>query len=56
VLVQPTRAEAMRRRWSAAIANRRGGDVALSLIALIGFVVIYVNWRELANLRLQFPF
>ena len=56
VLVQPTRAEAMRRRWSAAIANRRGGDVALSLIVLIGLVAIYVNWRELANLRLQFPF
>jgi hypothetical protein len=56
VLVQPTRAEAMRRRWSAAATNWRGGDVALSLLVFIGLVVVYVNWRELANLRLQLPF
>jgi membrane associated rhomboid family serine protease len=56
VLVQPTRAEAMRRRWSAAATNWRGGDVALSLLVFIGLVAVYVNWRELANLRLQLPF
>jgi hypothetical protein len=29
--------------------------VALSLLVFIGLVVVYVNWRELANLRLQLP-
>ena len=56
VLVQPTRAEAMRRRWSASVMNWRGGDLALSLLIFVGFVAIYVNWRELAVLRFQLPF
>ena len=56
VLVQPTRAEAMRRRWSTAATSWRGGDVALSLLVFVGFVAVYVNWRELAILRLQLPF
>ncbi len=56
VLVQPTRAEAMRRRWSASVMNWRGGDLALSLLVFVGFIATYVNWRELAVLRFQLPF
>ena len=51
VLVQPTRAEAMRRRWSAAVMNWRGGDLALSLFIFVGLMVEYLNWRDLAVLR-----
>jgi len=56
LLVQPTRAEAMRRRWSASVMNWRGGDLALSLLVFVGFIAIYANWRELAVLRFQLPF
>lgn len=55
VLVQPTRAEAMRRRWSAALSSWRGGDIVLSIVFLIAFVVAYLNWTELAALRLLLP-
>jgi hypothetical protein len=56
VFVQPNRAEAMRRRWSAAVMNWRGGDLALSLLVFVGLIAIYLNWRELAVLRFQLPF
>lgn len=56
VLVQPTRAESMRRRWSVAVSHWRGGEVALSLVMLIAGLALYANWRELAMLRQMLPF
>ena len=56
VLVQPTRAESMRRRWSVAVSHWRGGEVALSLVMLIAGLALYANWRELAILRQMLPF
>lgn len=56
VLVQPTRAESMRRRWSVAVSHWRGGEVALSLVMLIAGLALYANWRELAMLRKLLPF
>jgi membrane associated rhomboid family serine protease len=56
VLVQPTRAESMRRRWSVAVTHWRGGEVALSLMMLIAGLAVYANWRELATLRQMLPF
>ncbi|MEO0063811.1 MAG: hypothetical protein RLZZ377_235 [Chloroflexota bacterium] len=56
VLVQPTRAESMRRRWSVAGSHWRGGEVALSLVMLIAGLALYANWRELAMLRQMLPF
>ena len=56
VLVQPTRADSMRRRWSVAVSHRRGGEVALSLVMLIAGLALYANWRELATLRQMLPF
>ncbi len=56
VLVQPTRAESMRRRWSVAVSHWRGGEVALSLVMLIAGLALYANWRELAMLRQILPF
>ena len=56
VLVQPTRAESMRRRWSVAGSHWRGGEVALSLVMLIAGLALYANWRELAMLRQLLPF
>lgn len=56
VLVQPTRAESMRRRWSVAVSHWRGGEVALSLVMLIAGLALYANWRELAMLRQLLPF
>lgn len=56
VLVQPTRAESMRRRWAVAVSHWRGGEVALSLVMLIAGLALYANWRELAALRQMLPF
>lgn len=56
VLVQPTRAESMRRRWSVAVSHWRGGEVALNLVMLIAGLALYANWRELAMLRQILPF
>ena len=56
VLVQPKRAESMRRRWSVAVSHWRGGEVALSLVMLIAGLALYANWRELAMLRQMLPF
>lgn len=56
VLVQPTRAESMRRRWSVAVSHWRGGEVALNLVMLIAGLALYANWRELAMLRQMLPF
>ena len=51
VLVQPTRAESMRRRWSVAVSHWRGGEVALSLVMLIAGLALYAQWRARARLR-----
>jgi membrane associated rhomboid family serine protease len=56
VLVQPTRAESMRRRWAVAVSHWRGSEVALSLVMLIAGLALYANWRELAALRQMLPF
>ncbi|NBO52413.1 MAG: rhomboid family intramembrane serine protease [bacterium] len=55
LFVRPTRAEAMRRRWSAVVTSWRGGDLLLSLVLLIVVVVGYLNWTTLATLRLMLP-
>ncbi len=55
VLIQPTRAESMRRRWTAAVANWRGGGLVVSVVLLFGLIAIYVNWRQLVDLRQSLP-
>jgi len=53
-LVAPTRAESMRRRWSAA-AGGRLGEVATTGLVLILLWLIYANWLLLADLRASLP-
>jgi rhomboid protease GluP len=55
VLIQPTRAESMRRRWTAAVANWRGGGLVVSVVLLIGLIAMYVNWLQLVALRQSLP-
>ena len=55
VLIQPTHAEAMRRRWTAAVSGWRGGEVVVTL-ALSGLLLfIFANWFNLALWRDTLP-
>jgi membrane associated rhomboid family serine protease len=55
VLIQPTHAEAMRRRWTAAVSGWRGGEVVVTL-ALSGLLlIIFANWFNLALWRDTLP-
>ena len=55
-LIQPTRAEAMRRRWTAAVAGRRGGEIAVMLVLGVILFVLFSNWFDLALWRDSLPF
>ena len=56
VLVQPTRAEALRRRWTAAVTAWRGSEVILTLALVLLLLVIFANWFDLALWRDSLPF
>jgi rhomboid protease GluP len=55
-LIQPTRAEAMRRRWTAAVTGWRGGEVILTVAVSVLLLIIFVNWFTLALWRDSLPF
>jgi len=55
-LIPPTRAEAMRRRWTSAVAAWRGGGLVISVLVLFALFAIYLNWLELVRLRQLLPF
>lgn len=55
-LIPPTRAEAMRRRWTSAVAAWRGGGLVISVLVLFALIAIYLNWLELVRLRQLLPF
>ena len=56
VLIQPTRAESMRRRWTAAATSWRGGEVLVTLMLSVLLLVLFVNWFALALWRDSLPF
>jgi membrane associated rhomboid family serine protease len=56
VLIQPTRVEAMRRRWTAAVTGWRGGEVLVTLMLSALFVLLFANWFILALWRDTLPF
>ena len=53
-MIPPTRAEAMRRRWSAAL-GRRGGEALVTGALVLALALLYLNWAALALLRLTLP-
>ena len=53
-MIPPTRAEAMRRRWSAAL-GRRGGEALVTGGLVLALAVLYFNWAALALFRLTLP-
>jgi hypothetical protein len=56
VLIQPTRVESMRRRWTAAATSWRGGEVLVTLMLSALLLVLFVNWFDLALWRDSLPF
>jgi rhomboid protease GluP len=56
VLIQPTRVESMRRRWTAAAASWRGGEVLVTLLLSALLLVFFANWFDLALWRDTLPF
>ena len=56
VLIQPTRAESMRRRWTAAVTSWRGGEVLVTLMLSALLLVLFANWFVLALWRGSLPF
>jgi membrane associated rhomboid family serine protease len=56
VLIQPTRAEAMRRRWTTAITGWRGGEVVVTLVVSAVLLALFANWFALALWRDRLPF
>jgi membrane associated rhomboid family serine protease len=56
VLIQPTRVESMRRRWTAAATSWRGGEVLVTLVLSALFVLLFANWFDLALWRDSLPF
>jgi rhomboid protease GluP len=56
VLIQPTRVEAMRRRWTAAATSWRGGEVLVTLLLSALLLVLFANWFDLALWRDTLPF
>jgi membrane associated rhomboid family serine protease len=55
-LIQPTRAEAMRRRWTAAVTGWRGGEAVVTLVLSVILLVLFANWFALALWRDRLPF
>jgi hypothetical protein len=55
-LIQPTRAEAMRRRWTAAVTGWRGGEVVVTLVLSALLLALFANWFDLALWRDRLPF
>ena len=55
-LIQPTRAEAMRRRWTTAVTGWRGGEVVVTLVLSVILLVLFANWFDLALWRDRLPF
>jgi membrane associated rhomboid family serine protease len=53
-MIPPTRAEAMRRRWSAEL-GRRGGEALVTGALVFALAMLYLNWAALALLRLTLP-
>lgn len=56
VLIQPTRVEAMRRRWTAAVSGRRGGEIAVTIVLSALLLTLFANWFDLALWRDSLPF
>jgi membrane associated rhomboid family serine protease len=56
VLIQPTRVESMRRRWTAAATSWRGGEVLVTLMLSALLLVLFANWFDLALWRDSLPF
>jgi len=56
VLIQPTRAEAMRRRWTAAVTGWRGGETVVALVLSALLLALFANWFDLALWRDTLPF
>lgn len=56
VLIQPTRVEAMRRRWTAAATSWRGGEVLVTLVLSALLLALFANWFDLALWRDTLPF
>jgi hypothetical protein len=55
-LIQPTRAEAMRRRWTATVTGWRGGEAVVTLVLSVILLVLFANWFDLALWRDRLPF
>ena len=56
VLIQPTRVESMRRRWTAAATSWRGSEVLVTLVLSALLVLLFANWFDLALWRDSLPF
>ncbi len=56
VLIQPTRVESMRRRWTGAATSWRGGEVLVTLVLSAVLLAIFANWFDLALWRDSLPF
>jgi len=56
VFIPPTRAEAMRRRWTAAVTSWRGGEILVTLLVSALLLVLFANWFDLALWRDTLPF
>ena len=56
VLIQPTRVESMRRRWTAAATSWRGGEALVTLAVSVVLLVLFANWFDLALWRDSLPF
>ena len=56
VLIQPTRVESMRRRWTAAATGWRGGEVLVTFVLSAFLLVLFANWFDLALWRDALPF
>jgi len=56
VLIPPTRAEAMRRRWTAAATGWRGGEVLITLAVSALLLLTFANWFTFALWRDSLPF
>ena len=56
VLVQPTRVESMRRRWTSAATSWRGGDVLVTIVLSAVLLILFTNWFDLALWRDRLPF
>ena len=55
-LIRPTRAEAMRRRWTAAATSWRGSEVLVTLVLSAVLLALFANWFDLALWRDSLPF